>query len=151
MKIQTLLAATLLLTASAFAGPGHAHDTKKVAGPNGGRVLTSVEPHAEFFVTTDRKVQITFLDDSNKAIAAGDQVVTVTTGDRSAPTKLTFVKSGEVLVSEQVLPEGSAWPAVVQIKSAADAKPLIEKFNLNLAICPGCKLGEYACTCDHAH
>ena len=31
----------------------HDHDTVE-AGPNGGRILTSVEPHAEFLVTEDR-------------------------------------------------------------------------------------------------
>ena len=39
----------------------HKHEAK-VAGPNGGRIIATVTPRAEFFVTADRKVQITFLD-----------------------------------------------------------------------------------------
>lgn len=151
MKTKSLhLLAALLLALPAFAADDHDH-AKKEAGPNGGRILTAVEPHAEFFVTTDRKVQITFLGENGKAIAPADQVVTVTAGERSAPTKLAFAKSGTVLLSEKPLPEGTAFPAVVQIKVTPDARTVVEKFNLNLAKCPECKLAEYACTCSHAH
>ncbi len=148
--ILTLLTASLFVL-SAHAGPGHDHGPKREAGPNGGRIILNVDPHAEFFVTTDRKVQITFLDEANQPQTPGEQVISVTTGERSAPTKLTFVKQGEVFLSEQTLPEGTSWPAVVQIKSTPDAKTAVDKFTLNLAVCPGCKLSEYACTCEHTH
>jgi len=46
-----------------------------------------VDPKAEFFVTKDRKVQITFLDKEGKAIEPAAQVVTVTAGERSAPVR----------------------------------------------------------------
>lgn len=150
-KILTTLA-TLLLALPAFAADGHGHShAKKEAGPNGGRILTAIEPHAEFFVTADRKVQITFLGDNGKAIAPSGQVVTVTAGERSAPTKLTFVSSGNVLISENPLPAGNLLPAVVQIKATPEAKAVVEKFNLNLAKCSECGLAEYACTCSHDH
>jgi hypothetical protein len=35
-------------------GHDHGKHAKKIAGPNGGRVLTGVEPHLEFFLTKDR-------------------------------------------------------------------------------------------------
>jgi hypothetical protein len=145
----TLLAA-LSLSAAALAGGDHGHEhEKKLAGPNKGRVLQSVEPHAEFWVREDRKVQITFLDKDLKAIPAAAQEVTVTTGERSAPTKLTFKKEGDVLVSDAAIPEGNGFPTVVQIKVTPDAKVVTEKFNLNLAKCPECSNAEYACVCDH--
>ena len=126
------------------------HDHSKViAGPNGGRVLTGVEPHAEFFVTDDRKVRITFVDDDLKPIAATDQSVSVIAGDRSNPTSLTFVKSGTNLVSDKALPEGNDFPVVVQLKTTAGASVVHEKFNLNLLDCPTCEYKEYACTCAH--
>lgn len=137
-----------LIATLAFATALQAHE-KKEAGPNGGKILAKVEPHAEFFVTTDRKVQITFLGEDGKAIAPAAQAVTVICGDRSNPAKLTFAKSGSTLVSEQTLPDGNDFPAVVQIKVTPEAKTVVEKFNLNLSECPGCKLKEYACTCDH--
>ena len=82
MKIKTkpqiaLTAITAVITMT-FANPviaeedhghddhkGHAHE-KKIAGPNGGRVLTKVEPHLEFFVTKDHKIQITAVDDKGR-------------------------------------------------------------------------------------
>jgi len=127
------------------------HASEKKAGPNGGRLLTEVQPNAEFFVTADRKVKITFLGADGKVVAPADQLVTVTTGERTAPVKLAFVKEGDALISDKALPEGNDLPAVVQIKAAPDAKTVVEKFHINLAVCPGCKLSEYACTCGHAH
>ena len=127
----------------------HAHEDAK-AGPNGGRVFTSVEPHLEFLVTADRKVQITALDDDFKPTTLGDQTVRAVGGSRSKPTRMNFVKQGNILVSDVALPDGNDFPLVVQIKPTADAKTVIEKFNLNLSDCPTCKHKEYACICEHA-
>lgn len=126
----------------------HSHE-KKVAGPNGGRLLTAVDPHAEFLVLPDRKVQITFLGEDDKPATPVAQVVTVTVGDRAAPTKLNFAKSGKVLVSDGTLPAGNDLPTVVQIKVTPEAKTVVEKFNLNLSKCPTCAYAEYACICAH--
>jgi len=130
------------------------HDHKhaeKVAGPNGGRVITSVEPHLEFLVTKDRKVKIIAVGDDNKAIALKKQTVKVFGGDRSNPTKMKFKKEGNTLVSDVAFPEGNDFPVIVQIKNSPVAKKVLEKFNLNLKNCPTCELKEYACVCDHAH
>jgi len=127
---------------------GHDHD-KAEAGPNGGKVIHEVEPHLEFFVTKDRKVQITALGEDGKAMPIGEQTVRVTGGSRSNPTKMSFEKKGDVLISNIAFPEGNDFPVVVQIKTAPDAKTVMEKFNLNLADCPTCDYKEYACTCDH--
>ena len=154
MNLKTI--ALSILTAFAFsqavaaADAGHPHThAKKEAGPNGGRLITSLVPHAEFFVTADRKVQITFIDENDQPTAPAQQVVTVTTGSRLAPTKLTFSRSGDVLLSDAALPAGNDFPTVVQIKPSPDAEIVTTKFYLNLSKCPECKLGEYACICDH--
>ena len=52
----------------------HEHEHGKESGPNGGRLITSVEPHAEFLVTKDRKVQITFVGHDDKVVPASAQV-----------------------------------------------------------------------------
>jgi hypothetical protein len=124
-------------------------EKKKVAGPNGGRIIATVEPRAEFLVLPDRKVQITFLDKAGKAVAPAEQVVTVTAGERLAPSTLTFSKSGNALISNAALPKGEEVPTVVQIKTTANAKAATEKFNVDLSKCSECKLAEYACTCAH--
>ncbi|MCV5977184.1 hypothetical protein OFO29_33100, partial [Escherichia coli] len=84
------------------------------AGPTGVKLITEGEPHVEFFVNNEKKVEICFVDDSNKVVAPGDQVITVVLGDRSAPTKLTFTKDGDKLVSDKTIPDGADIPTVVQ-------------------------------------
>ncbi len=127
-----------------------ANAAEKIKAPNGGRIIDAVTPHAEFLVTPDKKIEIRFLDAAAKVIAPGSQIVTVTMGDRAAPTKLAFTQDGDKLVSDKVVPEGKELPVVLQIKTTPDAKAVSAKFNLNMATCPECKLSEYACACDHA-
>lgn len=127
----------------------HAHAHAVKAGPTGGRLITSVEPHVEFFVNKEKKVEIRFVDDANKVLAPAAQVITVTLGERAKPTKLAFTKDGDHLISDKAVPAGNDYPAVVQIKTDAKAKAVNEKFNLNMDKCPTCSNLEYACTCEH--
>jgi hypothetical protein len=129
---------------------GHDHG-EKMAGPNGGRILTEIEPHLEFFVTKDRKVKISAVDDHGKAIPLAKQSVDVIAGDRKNPIRMKFKKDGNSLVSDKAFPEGNDFPVIVSIKVSEDAKKVREKFNLNLRDCPTCDYLEYACTCDHGH
>jgi hypothetical protein len=122
---------------------------KKAAGPNGGRVVTSVEPAVEFLVTEDRKVRLTFLDAALKPIPAATQSASLIAGDRSAPVRLAFAKDGDTLLSDGTLPDGEDYPTVLQIKVDENAAPVLEKFNLDLSGCPTCEYKEYACVCDH--
>jgi len=122
---------------------------EKIKAPNGGRIIDTVTPKAEFVVTKDKKAEVRFLDDAGKVIAPAAQIVTVVMGDRANPTKLAFAKDGDKLVSDKVIPEGKELPVVLQIKTTPDAKAVTTKFNLNMSTCPECKLSEYACACDH--
>lgn len=128
----------------------HDHDHDHEVGPSGGRILHNVEPHAEFFVNKDNKVEIRFINDKNKVIDFNPTNLSVTTGTRKNPVKMTFVKLGDKLISEQSLPEGNNNPTVVQIKTTPDAKVATEKFNLNLSKCPHTGHPEYALG-DHDH
>lgn len=145
--LTTLLTLALAFTVSAADKDKHDHETK--AGPTGGRLITEVEPHVEFFVNKDKKVEIRFISDDMKIVAPGEQVISVTLGDRAAPTKLSFTKDGDKLISDKAVPEGNDLPTVVQIRAKEGAKAVNEKFNLNLNDCPTCKNKEYACTCAH--
>jgi hypothetical protein len=131
------------------AGLTFTNAAEKIKAPNGGRIIDAVSPNAEFLITADKKVEVRFLDDAGKVVAPAAQTVTVTMGDRAAPTKLAFTKDGDKLVSDKVIPEGKELPVVVQIKTTPEAKSVTEKFNLNLAKCPTCEHAEYACTCAH--
>jgi hypothetical protein len=128
----------------------HSHK-KKTPGPNGGRILTSVEPNLEFLVMKDRKVQISALTADAKVTPVTTQTLTLTGGDRANPTSLTFAKSGDVLVSDKSLPDGKRFPVILQIKTSADSSPVTDKFEVNFADCPTCDYQEYACICDHSH
>ena len=139
----------LAFTVNAAEKDDHDHEHETKAGPTGGKLITEVEPHVEFFVNKDNKVEIRFIDDDMKVVARGEQVISVTLDDRSAPTKLSFTKEGNMLISDKAIPEGENLPTVVQIKTTPDAKSVTEKFNLNLEQCPTCKNKEYACTCAH--
>jgi hypothetical protein len=147
----TLLTLVLAFTATAADKDKHDHEHAAKAGPSGGKLITDVEPHAEFFVTKDRKVEIRFVSEDNKVVAPGEQVISVTLGERSAPTKLAFTKEGDKLVSDKTIPEGNDLPTVVQIKVKAGDKTVSSKFNLNLSKCPTCSNAEYACICAHDH
>jgi hypothetical protein len=145
-----------LLSALAIALPTFAADkehthAKKPAGPNGGRVITAVQPHLEFLVTKDRKVEITALTGDFKAAKLSGQVIAVIAGDRSKPTKLEFQELDGKLVSSNALPKGDDFPVSVSIKANASAKASYEKFNLSFEKCPTCKHQEYACICAHSH
>lgn len=129
---------------------GHDDDhEKKEGGPNGGRIITSVDPRVEFLVNDDRSIQLTFLDDESRAVAPSGQVISLISGDRSNPTMIAFVPKGRSLVSTQKLPEGNVVPVVLQIKSSPSAETIREKFNVNLSECPTCDYQEYACVCEH--
>lgn len=147
--LTAFLTLALAFIASAADKDKHDHEHEAKAGPTGGKLITEVEPHVEFFVNADKKVEIRFFDDDMKVVAPGEQVISVTLGDRSAPTKLTFTKDGNKLISDKAIPEGADLPTVVQIREKEGAKAVTEKFNLNLAQCPTCKNKEYACTCAH--
>ena len=111
-----------------------AHAAEKLKAPNNGRIISSVTPQAEFLITPDKKIEVRFLDAAGKVIAPAAQIVTVTMGDRAAPTKLAFTQDGDKLVSDKVIPEGKELPVVLQIKSTPDAKAVSAKFNLNLSL-----------------
>lgn len=129
---------------------GHTHGPGIETGPNDGRIVNKVEPHFEFLVLDDRKVQITFVKDDNKTVVPpAAQKITVIGGDRGNPTKMNFAKKGNTLVSDIAFPKGQDFPIVIQVKQDADSKAVIEKFNLNLHDCPTCENKEYACKCEH--
>lgn len=122
--------------------------SQKESGPNGGRLITSVEPHLEFLVMEDLKILISAVKD-RKIIPVENQVVKVIGGDRSNPTELKFSKFGKSLLSETPFPSGKSLPVIVTIKSTQEAETQQEKFSLDLSDCPTCDFKEYACVCYH--
>lgn len=122
--------------------------SKVEAGPRKGRILAVGEPKAEFYVEADKTVSIKFYDKANQVVAPAAQTVTATVDAKGTKSKLEFEKKGDALVSKTKIPDGENNPVVVQIKTAADAKPQNFRFKLDLSTCAECSNPEYACTCE---
>lgn len=129
---------------------GHVDHDHEIKAPNGGRILHEIVPHAEFFITKGRKVQITFVDDEGTPLEDAATLRAIG-GKLSAPTKFTFKKTKHGLISEQKLPDGKLVPILLMFKDSGGKKMPNIKFNVDLNGCPTCDLLEYACTCDHGH
>ena len=133
----------------------HSHDhdcdshdhksTKRIPGPNEGRIISATKPPFEFLVTAERKVKITFLNNNNEPIPATSQRIALIGGNRFKPTELKFSKSGDILISDKSLPEGSKIPVILIIQISPDSKVVRERFNLDLNNCSDCSYKKYAC------
>ncbi len=121
----------------------------KIAGPNGGRLITIVEPNFEFLVQEDRKVRLTFVDGNARPIDVAFMSILLKCGDRMSPTELAFTQAGDVLLSDKPLPEGNMLPVVLTIQTTPNGDPVYEKFNADFSTCGGCRFVEYACVCGH--
>ncbi len=137
----------IIIAAAAFASALSIH-AETVAGPKGGRLLETEPSKAEFFVTPDRKVEITYYDSALKPVAPGTQVVSVTAEPTSGKVQLEMEKTATGYISKSALPAGDPYRVVVQARSTAEARPKNFRVDLNLATCGECKKVEYACICE---
>lgn len=149
-RLALFACCALLLTGLAPAEDDpHAHHDH-LAGPNGGRILHELDPHAEVFVTKDRHLRLSLLDGSlTKAVAPGSASAKAICGTKEKPVRMTFAVDGDSLLSDQPLPAGDQLAAVIQIKTSEEAATITVKLQLDLRPCPSCESLEYACLCDH--
>lgn len=148
MKKLLYLILTIAAATTAPAEDAHQH-SKPIPGPNGGRIIEVAGSHAEFLVRPDRKVVVSFYGEDMSPLAPAEQQVSAVAETASGKVKLEFSKSDQNFVSTGALPDGENFRVVLQIKSAADAKPQNFRINYQSTLCGGCKLAEYACTCAH--
>ena len=145
-NIRTITSLFIALAASAALSGAE----KIIGGPKGGRLLETEPQKAEFFVTKDRKVEITFYDAALKPVAPAAQVVAVTAEPKSGRAKIDLEKTATGFVSKQALPASEEpYRVVVQVREKPDAAPKNFRVDLNLDTCGECKRAEYACTCAH--
>jgi hypothetical protein len=124
------------------------HAEKITAGPKGGRLLDSTPLKAEFFVTAERHVEITFYDDHTNPILPGEQAITVTAEPTSGRTPLQMEKTAAGFLSKTPLPAGEPYRVVVQVRTTPEAKLQNFRIDLNLHTCGECQRKEYACICE---
>lgn len=139
---RTLAFVLLTLAASAVA-----FAAKPLAGPKGGRILTTEVPHAEFFVSKERAVVISFYGADLKPLPLSGQTVSATAETKGGKVKLEFSEKSGALVSSTALPAGDDFTVVVQIKDNATARPKNYRVVYHDEICGECKRAEYACIC----
>ncbi|HEY5742104.1 MAG TPA: hypothetical protein VIS99_06135 [Terrimicrobiaceae bacterium] len=139
---------TILTAAATAAFSAEENDHKAISGPKGGKLLETEPLHAEFFVQPDKKVSITFYDESMKPVTPEEQVLKVIAEAPSGKATLAFEKTGDGFVSTTALPEGDGYRVVVQIKPNANAKPQNFRIDYHTEICGECKHPEYACVCE---
>ena len=124
----------------------------KVAGPNGGKIMEILDPHFEFFITKEKKVQITFLNEHGETIQPSSQLFSLIAGSGSRRTKLKFEKLGNVLISNEVLPKGNRIPVILNIQASPGSKKILKNIQLSLRECTSCSYKRYACVCGgHDH
>ncbi len=146
MKLKSLLLVAAMLGSTLAASAAE----KIIGGPKGGRLLEIGSQKAEFFVTKDRKAEITFYDAGLKPATLGAQVVAITAEPKSGRKTLELEKTANGYVSKTALPESKEpYRVVVQLREKADASPKNYRVDLNLEKCGECKRAEYACTCGH--
>lgn len=136
-----------LLTLAALTAASLLHAEKPAAGPQGGRLLAA-EPHAaEFFVTPERRIELTFLDDAGRPVPPDAQVAAITAEPASGKVGLALTRTARGFITTEPLPAGEPYRVVVQLRATPDAKPRNFRLDLNLGLCGECQHAEYACTC----
>ncbi len=135
--------ASLLLCLTAFA------QERVTIGPNGGRLVplaSPAMPGAEV-IFKDGALTVGLFDKARKPIALGQQVLTITAGERTAPKKLEVVKKGDRFTA--VAPPGEGYWVIFQLRETPSAKPLTFRVHYDTAPCAECKKPEWLCTCAH--
>ncbi|MDQ8205233.1 hypothetical protein [Pelagicoccus sp. SDUM812003] len=134
---------------------GHDHDHgektfAKTPGPNGGRLITSVDPRIELLVLEDKRLRLQTLDANLEPLPSDAFSYALIGGDRQNPTRLEFQSvSDSVSESTAPLPAGEGLPLILEIEDTQTGEVTRERFNYASYTCSGCKLQEYACICGH--
>ena len=147
--LVALISTSTVTTTSSAAESNSSDKPPMTAGPNGGRLMKNIDPYFEFFLMKDRKIKITFLNKNGKIIPPKKQQIMLVGGNRSSPTKLSFSKKENFLISNDSIPKKKNFPLVLLIKANPEADPVIERFILDSSDCRTCDYKEYACVCSH--
>jgi hypothetical protein len=142
--------APFLLAFALIASAGLITAEKATAGPRGGRLLDATPQRAEFFVTKERRLEITFLDAARRPVAPGEREVLVTAELPAGRTPIALAKTATGFASSAPCPAAAeSARVVVQIREKPGARPQNFRLDLKLETCGECKLAEYACICSH--
>lgn len=109
------------------------HHSHAIPGPNGGKLITTVDPHLEFWIQPDDgHARITFVNDDIEPIEAPSIPLSLAMGDRDNPTMIVFEQKGSVLVSKEPLSLEGNPPIILELCSTDGEKAQYERFHLNM-------------------
>lgn len=145
---KRITSALLAAIAGIFLVATSARAEKLEAGPNGGRLVGAAPDQAELLISPEGIATITFLDAEKKPAAPGVRTAVLFAQLESGRKEIELERKGDVFVSKEALPKPEGYLLVVQTRSAPDAKPTNTRAKYEMHVCGGCKLSEYACTCE---
>ena len=142
MKTSSL--SILILAALSVVLPAHESIT---FGPNGGKLValdSPATPSAEVVVKESQFI-VGLFDKSKKPIALEMQALTITAGERSAPSKLAVTRTADSFTAP--LPAGDDFWAIFQLKETPAKKAHTFRIHYQTKPCPECKKPEWLCAC----
>lgn len=151
---STMFVTSLIAVALALATAGTSTAAPRVAGPNGGRIVKGPGgTQAEFHVGPDRFARVRALGADLKPEAADNLSATLRVQKPAKARTIAFTRTGGGdagpvhLISSSPLPADDVYPVALALKSGKKSANI--RFTINLEVCGGCKLSEYACICGH--
>jgi hypothetical protein len=117
------------------------------AGPNKGKLIGVAPDLAEVLISPEGALTVTFLDADKRPVAPGSRTASVFAQTEGGRQEVALEAKGDLLVSKEPLPKPEGYTLVIQLRSAADAKPSNTRVKYDMHVCGGCKLAEYACIC----
>ena len=145
---KPITSALLAAVTGLFLAVVPAHANKLEPGPNGGKLLGTAPDQAELLINPEGIATITFLDAEKRPTAPGDRTAALFAQLETGRKAVELERKGDAFVSKEPLPKPEGYILVVQTRSAPDAKPTNTRAKYEMHVCGGCKLSEYACTCE---
>lgn len=124
------------------------HAEKPKAGPSGGKLVGTAPDQAEFLISSDGLVTITFLDAEQRPVPPGARTASVFAQLDSGKKQIELDRHGEHLVSREPLPQPEGYMLILQTRSSPEDKPANTRIKYQMHTCGGCDRREYACTCE---
>ncbi len=122
-----------------------AEPAKPAADVQPGRRLEAPGLRAQFVIQPDRKATVTFTDAAGKPVPRDDRTVVVKVDGKD----VVLEPQPNGFITKEPLPAKEPAAIVVQVRTAADAKPMNFRITLNTSLCGECKRQEYGCVCGH--
>jgi hypothetical protein len=147
--MKTILTSLLIITLGLchMTAVSNAAEATKQKAPHQGRLMEAEKLHVEFLVDADKKAKVYLYDEKLQPVAPSNETVTLIVQGKAEKSKIELTKSADSFVSEKPIPLSEGAKAILSVKKGEKTQNL--RFDLDLGNCEGCKLPEYACTCEH--